>query len=147
MQERSSPGYQEDKDDIRTSLLKVVSDFLVNNSQVTVSEAQMQAFRRTLDAIPDGKFKELVGRFEKIQIVSSKINEVVTRGYDGTWRIAEPFVVQSAPFIVVIPKDPFSKLAIKGLSVGGYLAENVIKATVKGTETIKNQIQKAKKKS
>lgn len=143
--EQLDPSGQGDiKKEIRESIAKTVSDFLEKDSDITVSQAQMESFGRIVNALPDGKFKELVNRFEGSQKISSKFNELIYSAQDGTWNMIKPFIVFSVPTVALIPKDPFRKFAIKSLRLGGFLGEKVVKTTVEQTENIKNKIQKLK---
>ena len=143
--EQLGPSGQEDaKKEIRESIAKTVSDFLEKDSDTTVSQAQVEAFQRMVNALPDGKFKEFVNRLEGPQKTSSKLSELIYDAQDGAWKIIKPFIVLGAPAVAAIPKDPFRKLAIKSSRLGGFLGEKVVKTTVEQTENIKNKIQKLK---
>lgn len=125
--------------------VKKIGEFLDKDSDTTVSEAQLAAFRRIADALPEGRFKEFVNRFEKTQEISSKLNELMINVQDQTWKIARPFVAIGAPITMAIPKDPFSKLSIKGSRLGAALGEKVIKTTVEQTEKVVAKVKNFKK--
>jgi len=133
------------KENIGKSIVDAVGNFLEKDSEHTVSQTQMEAFVRILNALPDGKFKELVRQFEGPQKISSKFIEAISRVQDEAWKIVKPFVVLNAPLVTSIPKEPFRKLAIKSSQLGGFLGEKVIKTGVEQTECIKNEIQKIKR--
>lgn len=132
------------KKNVGESIAKTINDFLEKDSDVTVSQAQMEAFVRMVEAFPEGKFKEFVAQFESLQKTSSKLNELVYGVQDGTWKVIKPLIALSAPMVVAIPNDPFRKLAIKSSRLGGALGEKVIETAVKQTENIKKKIQKIK---
>jgi hypothetical protein len=132
------------KKSIGESITKSVGEFLEKDSDTTVSQAQMEAFARVVNALPEGKFKKLVGRLENPQRISSKFNEHFNRLQDDTWKIVKPFVVVGAPLVAAIPKEPFKKFAIKSSRLGGFLGEKIVKTSVEQSENIKIKLQKFK---
>ncbi|HUC94706.1 MAG TPA: hypothetical protein VMR19_01735 [Candidatus Saccharimonadales bacterium] len=138
-------GEQEDfKKNLSESIAKAIHEFLEKDSDATVSQAQMEAFERMVNSLPDGKFKEFVNRFEGPQKTSSKLNELIYDAQDGAWKMIKPFITLGAPVVAAIPKDPFRKLAIKSSRLGGFLGEKVIKTTVEQSENIKNKVRNFK---
>jgi hypothetical protein len=135
---------EEIKNNIKESLAKSAADFLNQESDITVSQAQREAFGRVVDAIPDGKFKDIVAKLEGMQKVSSKVNEFIYGVQDKSWNIAKPLVSLRSPLLAFIPKDPFSKLAIKSSKAGGAFGEKVIKSTISGADKLKIKVRKFK---
>jgi hypothetical protein len=142
--ERLIPSESEEiKKHLGDSVAKAIEKYF-EDTNTTVSRAQMEAFARVVSALPDGKFKELVGKLEGPQKITSKVNEAINRAQDESWKIVKPFVALSAPMVMAIPKEPFRKLAIKSLRLGGFLGEKVVKTTVEQSENIKNKVRNFK---
>ncbi len=122
---------------LRDYVVKRTAEYLETDAEVTVSEAQMEAYRQVVDALPEGKLKLIAERLKGVQGVSSKFNEIMLGIQDTSWKIAKPIVTLRAPLAGVVPSEPFSKVAIKAAKLGGLLGVKVVTAGVAGGEKVK----------
>lgn len=134
--------------DVRTQLRDYtvgrLAEYLETDADTTVSEAQMEAYRQVVDALPDGKIKLLAEKLKGVQGVSSKFNELMLGVQDKSWKLAKPIVTLRAPLAGVVPSEPFSKVAIKAAKLGGLLGVKVVTSAVAGGEAVKEGSGKLK---
>jgi hypothetical protein len=119
---------------------KFLQDGFDENTKV--SEAQIAAFRQSLDALPEGKLKALIEKFSKVQKVSSMMNEGVTTLQDRAWSLIKPFLILEAPIVALIPDKPFAKTAVKSAKLGAKISENLVKTGVKASDKIRSLSKK-----
>ncbi len=135
------------KQHAKDSVVKVVKDYLekMGDETMSVSEAQIEAFEKTIGALPEGFLKNAASKLKPVQRFTSKINEGVATIQDTTWKIAKPIIAIELPFVRVIPDKPFSKTAIKTSRLGGNVGEKVVTGAVNATEKVKSKFKKTPK--
>lgn len=139
---------EENKKRLQTSLAQSLGEYLSRDPEMTVSEAQIEAYEKLVDALPEGRLKELAEKLKGVQRFASKTNETVAKIQDKAWQFYKPFAVREAPIALALPGNLFTKIAVKTSKAGGVAGEWVVKGVVKGTEKVKSKIteRKAKKK-
>lgn len=140
----------DDSDEIKRNLAKSVvkslSDYFEKDSDTTVSEAQMLAYSQVVEALPEGRIKEIAEKLKGVQGVSSKFNELMLNIQDTSWKIAKPLVVLKSPLSGMVPSEPFSKVAIKAAHLGSILGVKVITESVSLNQKIKDKLKELTKK-
>lgn len=124
------------------SLLGAADKYLDTDQKV--SDAQMAAFRKTLEVLPESKLKEFVSNLEGLQEVGAKTSEVYMNIQDHAWKLAKPFIVAGFPLAALIPDHPFSKITIKSTELSAKIAQKSIKASVQGVDKIKKKFKTKK---
>ena len=131
------------KKHITTTLLNASDEFLQEGfDETSVSAAQMDAYKRAVDALPEGKFKELAEKLKNVQKVASKLNEGVIGFQDVTWKLLKPLLSLETPMIALIPDKPFAKVSVKMAKLGGTIGENAVKTGIKASDKLKSVIKK-----
>lgn len=129
--------------DIKQQVIKKVAqaagEYLDTNNDgiVSVSEAQVGAYSKTVEALPDGKVKDLARKLAPAQKVLAKVNEGILNIQDTGWRLVKPIILFRAPLVAAVPDKPLSKAAIKVAKLGGDLNEKII-------TSVSTKLQRAK---
>lgn len=130
------------KQHIGKSLLGEAGKYLETDQ--SVSEAQIEAFKETIESLPEGELKKLISRLEKVQEIGAKASEAYLNVQDHAWKLAKPLISLGFPLAAFIPDKPFSKLSIKGAKFGAKVTKGSIKVTVDGLDKIKQKLKKGK---
>ena len=131
---------EEIKKGLVNTVVKSIGEYFEKDSDTTVSEAQMEAYGKVVEALPEGRLKDLAENLKGVQGVSSKFNQIMLGIQDRTWRLAKPIVVLKAPVVGAIPSEPFSKVAIKAAQLGSILGVKVITESLSLNQKIKERI-------
>lgn len=137
-------GAEESKKRLQTSLAQSLGEYLSGEPEMSVSEAQIQAYEKLINALPEGRLKDVAEKLKGVQRFASRTNETVAKIQDKAWQIYKPFLVREAPVALAIPGNLFTKIAVKSSKAGGVAGEWVVKGVVKGTESVKKKIQDRK---
>lgn len=137
-------GADENKKRLQTSLVQSLGEYLSGEPEMSVSEAQIQAYQKLIEALPEGRLKELGEKLKGVQRFTSKSNEFVANIQDKAWQIYKPILVREAPVALAIPGNLFTKIAVKSSKAGGIAGEWLVKGVVKNTEKVKNKVQEIK---
>lgn len=108
----------------------------------TVAKAQIEAFKLSLNSLPEGKLKEFISKLAPVQEFASKLNEGMTTVQDTGLKVLKRILVFEAPLAGLIPDKPFSKIAIKTANLGGKVGETIVKKGVEAASKIKSRIPK-----
>jgi hypothetical protein len=113
------------REEVKEGVVRMFSEYLEKDADTSVSEAQIEAYKLVVDAIPEGKLKDFAEKMESLQRTSSKLNETYFAIQDKTWQLARAVVIARLPLAALIPEKPFSKIAIKSAKLGGMVSEKI----------------------
>lgn len=124
------------REQVKEKVVKALSDYLQTDTETTVSQAQLETYKMVVDAIPEGKLKEFAQGLEGAQNFSSKFNEKMLAFQDKTWGLARAVVIARFPLAALIPKNPFSKIAIKSSQIQGKVSETIVRFVTKNKKRV-----------
>jgi hypothetical protein len=109
----------------------------------SVSQAQVEAYQRVVNAIPEGKLRDLANRLSPVQKVSARINERVLQIHDAGIHLIKPILLFKSPLTAAIPEKPFSKVGVHAANFGAGIAEKVVISVSSFYERVKARFKKS----